>query len=128
VSGFKEAISNSKAKTIFPINLTNKQGHTMYWKVSDYVKDVEKYIDKKVDFILINNESPSKEQLEIYKLKEGSGVLVDNDILDPRIKEEPLLSTKIITYSKSDTLKNVRSFIRHDSKKLANCIEKIIKE
>ena len=42
VHGFKEIIKESKAKIIFPVNLTNKLEHTAGWKVSDYVKDIEK--------------------------------------------------------------------------------------
>src|ERR1035437_186135 len=67
VQGFKEVIIESKAKIIFPINLTNKLGHTTGWKVSSYVNDVEKYLGKLVDVILVNNEEPSREQIERYK-------------------------------------------------------------
>ncbi|MFA5791587.1 MAG: gluconeogenesis factor YvcK family protein [Candidatus Paceibacterota bacterium] len=126
VNGFKDAIYKSKAKIIFPINLTNKQGHTMYWKVSDYVENIEKYLGRKVDIILVNNEPPSKKQIKHYKLEEGDGVLVLNDLKDSRIIEESLLSHLFIKYKKGDALQDVRSFIRHDSKKLANCIKKII--
>src|SRR3990167_604299 len=37
VNGFKEAVQKSKAKIILPVNLTNKRGHTIHWKASDYV-------------------------------------------------------------------------------------------
>ena len=127
VEGFREATSESKAKIIFPVNLTNKQGHTQGWKVSDYVKDIEERLGKKVDIILINNEKPSKEQVEIYELEEGTGVLVLDDMgNDPRIIRTALLSTVVHQPQKGDTLKVVRGFIRHDSKKLAQCINKII--
>lgn len=128
VHNFKDAICKSKAKIIFPINLTNKQGHTMHWKVSDYVENIEKYLGKKVDIILVNNEPPSKKQIKHYKLEEGDGVLVLNDLEDSRIIEESLLSHLFIKYKKEDNLQDVRSFIRHDSGKLANCIKKIIKK
>lgn len=130
VEGFKEAISKSKAKIILPINLTNKQGHTMFWKASDYVRVMEKYLGKSADFILVNTEMPSKEQVEHYKLKEGDGVLVPDDLKDERIIRAPLLShllsDSFFTNTKADKLANTRSFIRHDSKKLAECIQEII--
>ena len=66
VNGFKEAIGGSKAQIIFPINLTNKMEHTTGWKVSDYVKDIEKYLEKPVDFILVNKEKLSQKQVERY--------------------------------------------------------------
>ena len=127
VNGFQKAILKSQAKIILPINLTNKQGHTEHWKVSAYVKNLENYLAKRVDFILVNNEIPSKKQTEYYKLQEGNDVLVENDLKeDKRIIREPLLSRVFIKNNKSDVLRNARSFIRHDSEKLADCLRKII--
>lgn len=126
VNGFKQAIKKSKAEIIFPINLTNKQGHTKNWKVSNYVQDIELYLEKSLDIILVNNEAPSKEQIEHYKLQEGDGVLVEDDLNNERIIRESLLSHTFFNYSQTDDLQDVRSFIRHDSEKLAECIKKII--
>lgn len=126
VTGFKEAIVASKAKVIFPVNLTNKQGQTQNWKVSDYVKDVEVYLGKPVDIILVNNEPPTTEQVVNYKLEEGDGVLVEDDLKDTRIIRESLISPQLVSFDKSDDRQKHRSFIRHDSKKIADCIEKII--
>src|SRR3989344_4387305 len=126
VKGFKETLARSKAKIILPVNLTNKQEHTMLWKASDYVKNTEIYLGKLVDFILLNNEPPSKEQVELYKLQEGEGVMVKDDLDDPRVIREALLSHLFFKYAQSDARSNIRSFIRHDSEKLARCIEKII--
>ncbi len=126
VNGFKEAISKSKAKIILPINLTNKHGHTRNWKTRDYLEDIEKYISKKVDIILINNEAPSREQVEIYKLQEGDGVLVENNINDKRVIENSLILNSLVSFNKADKIHTGRSFIRHDSQKLTDCIKKII--
>ena len=126
VNGFKEALHKSKAKIILPINLTNKQGHTMHWKVSDYVKTIELYLRKSVDFILVNTEKPSREQIERYKLEEGDGVLIPDDFNDPRVIRESLLSHAFFANDKADKLEDTRSFIRHDGEKFAECINKII--
>lgn len=126
VKGFKKAILKSKARIIFPINLTNKSGHTKNWKVSNYVNDAEKYLGRPVDIILVNNEEPSPTQLEQYKTQEGEGVLVEDDFKDSRVIRDALLSNAFFAYSKADKIANSRSFIRHDSEKLANCIQKII--
>jgi len=122
VNGFKEAFKKSKAKIILPINLTNKKGHTTHWKVSDYVKFMEKYLEKPVDFILVNTEMPSKEQIKKYKIKEGDDVLVEDDFKDSRVIRGSLLSHASIVSNKADKLADTRSFIRHDSEKLAECI------
>ena len=125
VEGFKEALNNSQAKIILPINLTNKHGHTLYWGASDYVFNIEKYLGKQADIILVNSEAPTKEQVAQYQIEEGDGVLIEDDLGDDsRVVREPLLSPTFFVNSKGDTMK--RSFIRHDSKKLATCISKII--
>ncbi len=127
VAGFKETILKSKAKIIFPVNLTNKQEHTKNWKVSDFVKNVETYLGRSIDFILVNNERPTKKQIESYKLEEGSGVLVEDDLKDERVIRAPLLSHLFFKYDKADAISSVRSFIRHDTQKIADCVENIIK-
>lgn len=126
VDGFQKTILKSKAKIILPVNLTNKQGHTQNWKVGDYVKDFEKYLKKPVDFILVNNKSPSKKQIERYKLEEGDGVLVEDDLKDSRVIRKPLLSHLFVVQNKADKIGATRSFIRHDSEKLAKSIFNII--
>ncbi len=128
VKGFKDTIKNSKAKIIFPVNLTNKLEHTINWKVSDYVKDIEqeKYLGRPVDFILVNNDEPSPEQIKLYELEEGKGVLVEDDFVDARVIRTPLLSRILFKRSKEDIIPSTKGFIRHDSQKLAACIKKII--
>jgi uncharacterized cofD-like protein len=126
VNGFSEAICKSKAKIILPINLTNKLGHTTDWKVSNYVNSVEKYISRLVDFVLVNNQEPSREQIERYKLEEGAGVLIADDFRDSRVVRTALLSHVMPVIIKGDISPNTRGFIRHDSEKLADCIKKII--
>lgn len=127
VKGFRETLRESKAKIVFPVNLTNKSEHTEGWKVSDYVKDIEKYLGRPVDYILVNNQKPSEEQIKAYELEEGTGVLVEDDLNDPRVIKAELLSTLMPEPDSGDTIKAVRGFIRHDSMKLAGCIDKIIK-
>ena len=128
VNGFEETIGESNAKIIFPVNLTNKLGHTTNWKVSDYVKDIERYLGKSVDVVLVNNEAPSKEQIERYKLEEGDGVLVSDDLGDKRVIKTSLLSHVVFDRAKEDVIPSTKGFIRHDSQKLAECIRKIIEK
>ncbi len=124
VEGFREAVKQSKAKIILPLNLVNKLGHTLNWKMSDYIKNTEAYLGKPVDVILVNTDKFSKLQTENYGIKKGSGILIQDDLNDPRVKRESLLSKEIFENPKGDVMK--RSFVRHDSKKLAECIEEII--
>lgn len=124
-SGFKEVLQRTKAKIIFPVNLTNKQGHTMYWGVEEYVQHIEEYIGRPMDYILINNEAPEENQVMTYKLKEGDGVLVLDDYKKDNAIRTALLSRILIKEKPGDTLHDMRSFIRHDSQKLATAIMNI---
>lgn len=126
VNGCKDSLQKTKAKILFPVNLTNKQGHTLHWKVSDYVRDIERYLGKPVDYILINNELPSVEQIDHYKMEEGDGVLTEDDMgADIRVIREKLLSHAVVKHDKADVIQNVRSFIRHDKDKFKDAIVKI---
>lgn len=124
VDGFKEVIQKSHAKVVFPVNLTNKHGHTLHFKVSDYVRDIETYLGRQVDIILINTEAPSEEQLLQYKMEEGDGVLTEDDMNDERVLRADMLSHVIVVQSEAD--KHIRGFIRHDKDKFAQAITSIL--
>jgi uncharacterized cofD-like protein len=123
VTGFKEAVALSAAKIVLPINLTNKKGHSEKFSVKDYVLLVESFLEKKVDYVIYNSEVPSEEQVSKYSLQEGENVLVMNDMVDDsRIVLAKLLSHDAVNLSKADILQDERSFIRHDSTKLAEVL------
>jgi uncharacterized cofD-like protein len=127
VRGVKEAFRETKAKVIYIVNLTNKKSHTIGWKASDYVKSIEETLSRRIDLIVINSEKPTDEQLSTYKLKEGDGVLVENDLGDdPRLVLKPLMSQTLLTQTKGDAIAHTRALIRHDSKKLEEVISSII--
>lgn len=127
VHGFKEAVKKSQAKIVAPINLTNKKGHTLFFNVSDYVQGIEEILDTKLDYIICNSDMPSSEQIETYKMKEGDGVMVINDMKgDERVISSAVLSHEIILGKESDSIAHTRSFIRHDSKKLAETIHSLL--
>ncbi len=122
VEGFKEALHETKAKIIFPVNLTNKLGHTMHWGVTQYVEHLESILGRNVDVVLINTERPSDEQVATYALKEGDGVLVIDDYKGDNAVRAPLLSHALIEEQPGDVIASLRSFIRHSSRRLAHAI------
>lgn len=127
VAGMTETLQKTKAKIVFPVNLTNKKGHTLYWTAQGYVEDIEKYLNRPLDIVLMNSRMPSKEQLEAYELQEGDGVLVVDDLpTNKKVIRQPLLSEKLVTFEKSDAIAAVRSFIRHDSDLFMQAIKNIL--
>jgi hypothetical protein len=69
---------------------------------------------------LVNNQKPAKELIEVYA---EEGDLVSNDLQDARIVCAPLLG-EVKAGPKKDLLR--RSLIRHDTKKLAQELMKIV--
>jgi uncharacterized cofD-like protein len=121
VEGVADAIAQSKAIKVFVVNLMNRRGQTTNFKVSDYVKEISKFIGSDIfDYILVNNQEPPKELIEVYQ---EEGDLVRNDMRDPRVIEVPLLGD-LKKQEKGDLLK--RNLIRHDSQKLAEVLMEIV--
>jgi len=121
----KDEIKKSKAKIIYIVNLMTKLGQTYNYKISDYLIDLEKYLGRKPDILLINNGKIPKNIIKWYKKHEEEVVVDDlNDNFPGKIIKENLLSSKIFEKVASDRLS--RSVLRHSSKKLAKLINKII--
>lgn len=132
VGGICEAIRKSKAKVVFNCNLTNKKGQTENFDLDRYISEVNKYIGKnRVDFATFNTKKPSPELIRKYRKKEGKGMIVEFDKdkdLDRKFKviRADMLSMKKIKKNKNDMISNNRSFIRHDSDKLAKILTMIL--
>jgi len=121
VEGVSDALRQSDAKKIFVVNLMNRRGQTSKYKVSDYMTEMERFIGEDIfDYILVNNQNPPKELIELYS---EEGDLVINDLKDDRIRLAPLLG-ELKQGVKKDLIK--RSLIRHDSKKLAQELMNIV--
>jgi len=121
VEGVSEALRNSQATKTFVVNLMNRKGQTTGFKVSHYLSEITRFIGEDIfDYILVNHQKPPQELIEVYA---EEGELVDNDLIDERVIAVPLLGDPKET-PKKDMLK--RSLIRHDSKKLAQELMKIV--
>ena len=122
VEGISDALRKSAAKKVFIVNLMNRKGQTTDFTVKSYLQEMEKYIGSDIfDHIIVNNQKPSKQLIERYA---EEGKLIENDLEgDDRVIEVPLLGELKESY-KVDLIK--RSLIRHDSKKLAQELMKIV--
>jgi len=65
--GIPEAIRKSKAKKAYICNLMTKYGETNNFTVLDFVKEIEKYLQGPVDYVVCNTKQPSKKRLLDYK-------------------------------------------------------------
>lgn len=121
VEGVCDAICRSDAKKVFVVNLMNRKGQTTGFKTSHYLAELVRYLGKDVfDHILLNGQKPPKSLIEVYA---SEGDLVENDLEDERVLMVDLLGTPAGA-AKKDLIK--RNLIRHDSKKLAQELMKIV--
>lgn len=130
VKGIPEAIIKSKAKVVLNCNLVNKKGHTEKFTLEDYIESVNKYIGKdRIDSVTFNTRKPGASLIKKYQkqkelLVKESGTKNRNSGYE--IVKADILSDKKPVYSKSDAVSSQRSFIRHDSDKLAKVLMGII--
>lgn len=130
VEGMPEALHNTKAKLIYVSNLTNKRGQTAGFDTREYAKRINEYIGSdRIDAVLCNSQEPSIELRKKYEEQEGEGMFVAcDDCHDCKydVIHADLLATEIPKVQDGDTLAHSRSFIRHDSKKLADAIMSLL--
>lgn len=131
VSGVGQAIAGSKAKVAFVCNLVNKQHHTPDYDVCDYASEIERFIGgRKLDYVLYNTDTPSKELLDAYALDEEFPVLVDADRL--RNAHYHAIGGHFLSHEHEDHNPNdtriKRSLIRHDSEAIADVLLKLSKK
>lgn len=127
VADMKKALSASKATKVFVTNVMTKNGQTNNFKASDFVSTFEKYAGVKIDVVIANTAKPKPAVLNRYKKEKSSFVEADVKTLEAngyKVIAEPLVSESTFNKDKSDTL--TRSFLRHDSKKVASILWKLV--
>lgn len=121
VKGIREALAETRAKVVFVLNLMTKYGQTSGFTAKNHIKVLEKYLGiGSLDYVLVN--SGPIPQSALKKYAEAKELMVCDDLKDDYFKviRTDILSRKEIKEIPGDFLK--RSFIRHDSDKLAKVI------
>ncbi|MBX9744526.1 MAG: YvcK family protein, partial [Chlamydiales bacterium] len=121
VDGMAQAIRACPAKKVFVVNLMNRKGQTTKFKTSHYLQELTRFLGEDVfDYILINCQKPPEDLIDVYA---AEGDLVENDLDDQRVVFANLLG-RVAEQPNKDVMK--RNLIRHDSKKLAQELVKIV--
>jgi uncharacterized cofD-like protein len=110
--GIADAIRKSKAKKIYICNLMTKYGETNNFTVSDFVKEIEKYLGGEVDYVIYNTKRPSAKRLATYK-KEHPELLELVNFDKDLSQNKKFIGTDLLTK---------RGAIVHDPNKLAKII------
>lgn len=125
VPGVKEVLKKSTAKVIYVLNLINKYGQTYSFKASDYIEELYKYLEFYPEVVLVNKAPLPQDILKKYAKEKGFPV-EDNLKSNTKysVRKRNLLAGETIKRKSGDFVK--RSLIRHDSKKLADVIIKLV--
>ena len=76
----KKALTKSKAKKMYVCNIMTEHGETDNFKVSDCVKQLNKYVGKDFIDVVIANSKPINEEIQELYLKEyATPILIDED-------------------------------------------------
>ena len=126
VKGIPQALKRTAAKVVYVMNLMARYGQSYKFTTHDHVAVLEKYLGKGVlDYVLVNKGKFSRAILRRYK--EEKAFPVKDDLGNPKkykVIRRDFLSSKIAKKAKGDKLR--RSMIRHDPKKLARAIMKLL--
>jgi uncharacterized cofD-like protein len=128
VPGISESLRKTKAQLIYVPNLMSKKGETRGMHVSHLLAEIERYVGRRMDYVLVNSSKPAAKILKRYK-EDGEAMIADDlgKKEDGRVvAREDILSTNAVEKEKGDTLK--RSFIRHDPQKLATELYNIFRK
>jgi len=125
VEGIPEAINKSNAKKIYVCNIMSQQCQTHSYKASDHIKQLIKYLNGKIDHIILNTQKPNQELIETYEKEHAH--LIENDINEIQklgintISENVLDETigKKILWHKKDLL-------RHHPDKIAEVVMRLV--
>jgi uncharacterized cofD-like protein len=116
--GMKRAFKKSKAKKVFICNVMTKLGETNNFSVSDFTKEIEKYLGCPLNFVIYNTEIPNKKRIKDYKKEEP--LILDLVKIDPSIKSgkarKKFIGKNLLTKSGP---------VIHDSKKVVKILLKL---
>ncbi len=126
VKDLAKAVRESKARKIYICNIMTQQGQTDNYPASMHVKKIEECIGKDVlDYVIFNTEVPARRFLEAYEKENAFFVEVDKE----QIKNMKLKPVYVKALQKDPQKKagvNKRDYLRHDSKKIAKAILKLL--
>jgi uncharacterized cofD-like protein len=118
VPGVKEELQRTSARLLYIINIMTKFGETHQFSGRDFVHTLENAIGRQVTGIIYNNQRPDNQLERLYRNQKAEFVEIDgrNGWWESR------------QYHGADLLDTAGGIVRHDGRKLAALIEKIIFE
>ena len=129
VKGFFQALKKNKkngGKLVYVSNLMTHFSQTNKMTAKEHLDELEKYVKRAVDIVVINNKKIPNKILKSYQESKEFPVIDDLGKSNSKLKiiREKLISTQIVKEKKND--KTPRSLLRHDKEKLAELLQTIL--
>lgn len=112
VPGVKEVLRRFNGKIVYILNIMTKFGETDGYTAKKFVEKMEAYLERPLDFLVINTKKPEEAVLQKYR-DENASPVVDN--LDELVDMYSILRADLIADGE---------LARHDVEKLADLFQK----
>lgn len=124
VRGVAQALSQSAAKVAYVVNLVTKHGETTGFNANDYIHELERLAGIKfIEYVIFNEKPPAVDLLRRYAKDDEFPVEIDTPALEKEGRKvlyaDLLAKGAWVGAQPSDPLAAKRSYIRHDSDKIA---------
>lgn len=123
VDGAAEAVKKSRAKFVYIVNLMTRYSQTHNMTAADLTKEVERYLERKVDIIVVNSGQVPKKLTAAYR-DQNEFAVVDDLGEDKRVVRQALVTEAEVAGYPSDAVP--RSYLRHNPEKLREVLGRII--
>ena len=124
VPGMASALADTTARLVYVCNLMTKAGQTSSMGAAEHIAEIKHYIGRAPDVVLVNVTSLPNDLLATYADDSEFPVQFNYESEEVRIIPSDLLASEAVKTKAGDTLK--RSYIRHDSQKLAQKIVSLL--
>lgn len=114
--GMKEALTDTKAKIVYVVNIMTKKGETTTYELPDFIDNIEKYAGEVIDYVIVNDWIISDELVEKYKKEEWKKPVKMKESHNFLKKEYKIINANLI---------NESDVVRHDPLKLGKVIREI---
>ena len=126
VDGVREALKTTRAKLVYVVNLMTKSGQTNNYTAKDHVHDIEQYLGKQIDTIIIHKGSLSESIVEWYESHHEHPVQ-DDLADDSRVVRSNVADNTPVEQNTADKISSyARSILRHDSIRLAKAVIQLL--
>ncbi|MAG02565.1 hypothetical protein CMI42_04465 [Candidatus Pacearchaeota archaeon] len=121
VKGISKAINESRAKKVYLCNIMTQVSQTHEYKTSDHVRNIIKYLEGDLDYVLLNTKMPDERLIDAYRLENAE--IVENDLEELDNMGVKILSGDFLDeFSEKKLLWEKKDLLRHDPDKIARVL------